>query len=678
MKKLLVFFLSIILNITGLIGQAISGNYELDSLVVTYITVVRDTVQTSPTETTGQTYVTTYDKESATYNVKVGWPNNTNPEFTYELPYHDIGDTIGVLNVPLGSSAALAAFGLGLNVDFDDVGFRYSINEGSVYPTTNTVDCITDQVFLPIQDIGDWTNGGYGPLIDADNLRAKWGWGIITSGVFATFDAPDMVNDVLGVDYGLAADGTPTAMPNWGYLQANYDSAPFETPIGLNIGWRAHDSKDANLGIVSDGDPFYVQAEADLGLLNGMVGRAALPTDSVSIGGAAQYAAALDPPITINVPDKPYMFGGEGVTHPTTGDEGFGAFDTTRGYIFDPTGDLIGGGDGELFSGDEGLAATGYFATWNTIRTLNAITYGAGYGIATGAQNGADFASAIMNAVYEQWYLDTDSLSEIMVPIDDAGNTAPGPIAIEGSLAAKIDEWVTLYITAGMPPAEATKTALGNVLPVVLGGLATLESIGPGLFEDWDGDSVYVNDSDTDLESEYWWWFDNDGDGYDSAADSIDIDGNPLPRFNPATGMAYGSYSGGGRIFVETFANCWPARWSQYVDSHWTYMGESVLSNEDDNITVEEFALKGNYPNPFNPVTKIKFSNDRNDIVKITVFSLMGEKVATIMNKNLVPGTYDVSWNGRNTSGQVVPTGMYFYKIESGGRSLQGKMLFLK
>jgi len=283
-----------------------------------------------------------------------------------------------------------------------------------------------------------------------------------------------------------------------------------------------------------------------------------------------------------------------------------------------------------------------------------------------------------MNAVYEQWYLDTDSLSEIMVLIDDAGNTAPGPIAIEGSLVAKIDEWVTLYITAGMPPAEATKTALGNVLPVVLGGLATLESIGPGLFEDWDGDSVYVNDSDSDLESEYWWWFDNDGDGDDSAADSIDADGNPLPRFNPATGMAYGSYSGGGRIFVETFANCWPARWSQYVDSHWTYMGESVLSNEDDNITVEEFALKGNYPNPFNPVTKIKFSNDRNDIVKITVFSLMGEKVATIMNKNLVPGTYDVSWNGRNTSGQVVPTGMYFYKIESGGRSLQGKMLFLK
>ena len=47
--------------------------------------------------------------------------------------------------------------------------------------------------------------------------------------------------------------------------------------------------------------------------------------------------------------------------------------------------------------------------------------------------------------------------------------------------------------------------------------------------------------------------FDNDGDGYDSAGDSTDADGNALPRFNAVTGMAYGSYSGGGRIFVETF-----------------------------------------------------------------------------------------------------------------------------
>ena len=48
------------------------------------------------------------------------------------------------------------------------------------------------------------------------------------------------------------------------------------------------------------------------------------------------------------------------------------------------------------------------------------------------------------------------------------------------------------------------------------------------------------------------------------------------------------------------------------------------------------------------------------------------------MNKQINSGTYDVSWNGKNTSGKVVPTGMYLYDIESDGRRLQGKMLFLK
>ena len=99
---------------------------------------------------------------------------------------------------------------------------------------------------------------------------------------------------------------------------------------------------------------------------------------------------------------------------------------------------------------------------------------------------------------------------------------------------------------------------------------------------------------------------------------------------------------------------------------------------DNDNITADKFELKGHYPNPFNPTTKIRFTNDRASNVKVTVYSLKGEKVATIMNKQVNSGTYDVSWNGKNTSGKVVPTGMYLYDIESDGRRLQGKMLFLK
>ena len=70
----------------------------------------------------------------------------------------------------LGSAAALAAFGLGLNVDFTDGA--YTVNEGSVYPTTDTEDCVTTQVFLPIQDQGVWDNGG--PSIIPNTLVLNW------------------------------------------------------------------------------------------------------------------------------------------------------------------------------------------------------------------------------------------------------------------------------------------------------------------------------------------------------------------------------------------------------------------------------------------------------------------------------------------------------------------------
>ena len=92
----------------------------------------------------------------------------------------------------------------------------------------------------------------------------------------------------------------------------------------------------------------------------------------------------------------------------------------------------------------------------------------------------------------------------------------------------------------------------------------------------------------------------------------------------------------------------------------------------------EKFELKGNYPNPFNPTTKIRFSNDRSSNVKVTIYSLKGEKVATLMNKKVNAGTYDVTWNGKNSKGKIVPTGMYLYNVESDQRTLQGKMLFLK
>ena len=627
---MLYVFLSIIISYSNLPAQNIEGNFELDSLVVEYTIVARDIEQVG---NDGNVHTTTYDEEEATYDVTVGWPMaGDDGIFDFSLPYFDIGDTMAVTKVPLGSAAALAAFGLGLNTDFSDGA--YTINQGSVYPTTNTEDCVTTQVFLPIQDAGTWTNGGYEPIVLAGN-KVRWGWGIITSGVFATFSAPNMVSDVLGVNYGA---GTP--MESWGYIQANYTDDTYSSIDGLNIGWEAHDSPEADLGIVSDGDPYYVQAEAELGLLNGMLGRSSLPVDSVTIPAVAAQAAAAG--ITINVPTEntPFAAGatgidldGDGVLDGATSSDWF--------YVFDPTGDVLGGGDGVAFSGDEGLQYTGYYATWNTLITLNGITDGVQAAALAGAlaDPTAPNIPAIVDSVldYTLYYWD----------MSDATVAAVEAAGVPAAATAQVGAW----LAAGLGLDDVGNALLPYILGNVTGLQAQLTAAGTPLTYE-NGDPVIVDDSGHDLDTTDFQW--------QNAYDYGELWNNK-----------------GGRLFVQSYANCFPAKWTQRVDSHWSYMG-AIMAVNDNNITADKFALKGNYPNPFNPTTKIRFTNDRSNNVKVTVYALNGEKVATIMNKQVNAGTYDVSWNGKSSNGTIVPTGMYLYDIESDGRRLQGKMLFLK
>jgi hypothetical protein len=626
MRKLIYVFLAISIYTSNLPAQSIDGNYELDSLHVLYVIEARDVVQTG---NDGNQYTTTYDDSAASYDVTIGWPNASDTSlFDFSLPYFNIGDTMGVFDVPLGSPAALAAFGLGLNTDFSDDG-TYVINAGSVYPTTNTEDCVTSQVFLPIQDAGTWTDGGYDPLVTGNSVA--YGWGIIQSGVFATFNAPDMVNHVYGTDYGVG-----TAMPNWGYITVNYTDNTYTTPDGLNIGWEAHDGVEANLGVVSDGDPFFVQAEADLGLVNGMLGRSAIPVDSVTIGAVAQQAAAAG--ITINIPtdNPPYMAGGTGIDLDGDGTLD-GATSSEWFYVFDPVGDLLGGGDGVAFSGDEGLQFTGYYATWNVLITMNGIGDGVAAAVAGGAidpTTGAPNIPMIVDSVlsYTLYYWD----------MSDATVDAVVAAGIPAAATQQVTDWLTAGYTL--------EQVGSSLLPYILGAVTNAQVALGGALTYADGSQVVVDDSGHDLSLDDFQWEYTD----------------------------YGLWNNrGGRLWVQSYANCFPATWSQYVNSHWTYMG-ALSTVDNDNITADKFELKGNYPNPFNPTTKIRFTNDRTSNVKVTVYSLKGEKVATIMNKQVNSGTYDVSWNGKNTSGKIVPTGMYLYDIESDGRRLQGKMLFVK
>ncbi|RPI18213.1 MAG: T9SS C-terminal target domain-containing protein [Ignavibacteriae bacterium] len=86
-----------------------------------------------------------------------------------------------------------------------------------------------------------------------------------------------------------------------------------------------------------------------------------------------------------------------------------------------------------------------------------------------------------------------------------------------------------------------------------------------------------------------------------------------------------------------------------------------------------EFKLYNNYPNPFNPVTKIRFDLPHTDIVKIFIYNLLGQFIGEILNEELSPGEYAVSWNGSSYA-----SGVYIYRIVTSRNIDTKKMVLVK
>ncbi len=92
----------------------------------------------------------------------------------------------------------------------------------------------------------------------------------------------------------------------------------------------------------------------------------------------------------------------------------------------------------------------------------------------------------------------------------------------------------------------------------------------------------------------------------------------------------------------------------------------------------EEYFLKQNYPNPFNPRTQISFEIPIGSHATITVYNILGQKVTTLVDKEMSAGRYVVGWDGVSNSGTQVASGVYFYKLEAGDFTQTKKMLLLK
>ncbi len=102
------------------------------------------------------------------------------------------------------------------------------------------------------------------------------------------------------------------------------------------------------------------------------------------------------------------------------------------------------------------------------------------------------------------------------------------------------------------------------------------------------------------------------------------------------------------------------------------------IDDTDTDILPSGYSLGQNYPNPFNPTTSIQFALPTKSHVKLEVFNLLGRKIATISDKMFEAGTHTVNWDGTNSSGAQVASGIYFYRIEANGYAQSRKMVLLK
>jgi hypothetical protein len=87
------------------------------------------------------------------------------------------------------------------------------------------------------------------------------------------------------------------------------------------------------------------------------------------------------------------------------------------------------------------------------------------------------------------------------------------------------------------------------------------------------------------------------------------------------------------------------------------------------NIIPHDFILEGNYPNPFNPSTIIRYGLPEEAKVSVRVYSILGQEVSRLADGYRLAGTYEVHWDGRGNSGGVVSTGVYLYRMVATGVS---------
>jgi hypothetical protein len=107
--------------------------------------------------------------------------------------------------------------------------------------------------------------------------------------------------------------------------------------------------------------------------------------------------------------------------------------------------------------------------------------------------------------------------------------------------------------------------------------------------------------------------------------------------------------------------------------SIWNFHVSPIGINNYTSSIPKEYKLYNNYPNPFNPTTKIRFDIPKNSLVRIEVYDVTGREIQNLVNNELKAGTYECEFSGFKYS-----SGIYFYKLQADNYVSVKKMILVK
>lgn len=142
---------------------------------------------------------------------------------------------------------------------------------------------------------------------------------------------------------------------------------------------------------------------------------------------------------------------------------------------------------------------------------------------------------------------------------------------------------------------------------------------------------------------------------------------NGMPEATIVTEMSYIDSVSIGRFYIVA---------GTYGRSVWIREiggDDPIIIKEPGNKISGKYVLYQNYPNPFNPTTKISFDIPKHGFVSLIIYDILGREISTLVNEELKQGKHDVLWNAENFA-----SGVYFYKIKSGGFVETKRMLLIK